>query len=298
MRAETSPIKSPTHQQFQVVANPSPTSVSMEGATADAGTNGVTTGELMSRVAAQQRKIFLLERELQDRDDKFTRINARLDALEKQAIETKTIFHLKDIVIDRLRGEVTKLQQYTRRYSVEVSGIEKKRDKDEDINHLKTEVENILHQVDSGVTMDDVDKYHRNGPPRDGKQDVIIRFKAHSNKESVYKARKNLRNPEIKIRPSLNEANRKLLEDARNHLETFHHESNLPNPPHFVLANVHGQIQLKMTEEHDGRLFFNINSMNDLVNTISRINHTDEHDDRFNVSDSESESDSDSEEEI
>ena len=64
------------------------------------------------------------------------------------------------------------------------------------------------------------------------------------------------------------------------------------------MANVHGLIQLKMTKEHDGRLFFNINSMMDLVNTISRINHTDEHDDRFNVSDSESESDSDSEGEV
>ena len=50
-----------------------------------------------------------------------------------------------------------------------------------------------------------------------------------------------------------------------------------------------------MTEEHDGQLFFPINSMSDLVNTITRCNHTDEHDERFAVSDSESESESEEE---
>ena len=293
MRTETSPAKSPPKQEQHVFANPSLSITTMEGTTSDdnTGTSGVTTAELISRVAAQQRKIYLLERELEERDNKFARINDRLDALEKQAAETKTIFHMKDIVIDRLRLEVTKLQQYTRRYSVEVSGIEKKRNKEEDLVHLTSEVESILQDVDAGVTMDDVDKYHRNGPLREGKQDIIIRFKAHSSKELVYKGRKKVRSPDIKIRPSLSEANRRLLDNARNHLQTFHDgDSKLPNPPHFVLANIHGLIQLKMTEEHDGQLFFPINSMSDLVNTITRCNHTDEHDERFDVSDSESES--------
>ena len=74
----------------------------------------------------------MLENALQDRDKGLDRISQRLDILEKESAETKTILHMKDIVIDRLRLEVTKLQQFTRRYSVSISGIPK-RDKKESL---------------------------------------------------------------------------------------------------------------------------------------------------------------------
>ena len=245
--------------------------------------------DLKQQVAAQQKQIQSLEHELEKRDLMINRIHQRLDSLDKQSSETRTVLHVKDIVIDRLRTEVTKLQQYTRRYSVVIAGIEKKERK-ESREYLKTEVEKVLHEVNSGVTMDDVDKFHRNGPYNEGKQDVIVRFKAHSDKESFYKGRKQVKNKAIKIRPSLSDNNRKLLNQAVDYLDTFHTESSLPNPPHFVMANIHGEIQLKMTEEHNGQLFFTIHSMRDLVETITRLNYNAQDDDRFYVSDSDDDS--------
>ena len=85
--------------------------------------------------------------------------------------------------IDRHR-----LQQYTRRYSVVVSGIEKKRG--EKFEDLKKEIEGLVEKVQSSTTMEDVDKFHRNGPNRDGEQEVIVRFKSHSAKEAFYRKRK------------------------------------------------------------------------------------------------------------
>ena len=260
----------------------------------------VTLHDLAQQVAIQQRTIQMLENALQDRDKGLDRISQRLDILEKESAETKTILHMKDIVIDRLRLEVTKLQQFTRRYCVSISGIPK-RDKKESLNDLKHEVDKVINDVNAGiapnndgsprVTMDDIDKFHRDGPFKDGSQNVIIRFKSHSDKETLYRGRKAMKNKEVKIRPSLTDHNRKLLNSAKDYLESLYSDcDNLPNPPHFVMANIHGQIQLKMTNEHEGRLFFTINSMQDLASTITKLNFLDESDDRFYITDSEDES--------
>ena len=201
---------------------------------------------LQHQIASQQNHIRSLELALQHRDTMFTRINQRLDLLEKETMQTRTMLHVKDVVIDRLRSEVTKLQQYTRRYSVVISGIEKK-EKNESLDYLKAEIEKVVKDVDSGITMEDVDKFHRNGPYKDGNQEVIVRFKAHSNKEAFYRGRKTMKNKAIKIRPSLTDNNKKLLNEAREYLDTFYNESSeLSNPPHLVMANIHGQIQLKI----------------------------------------------------
>ena len=252
--------------------------------------NDKRIGELQEMVQDQQTRINALEASLKDRDTLLARINQRLDYHDKEAAKTRTIFHMKDIVIERLRAEVNNLQQYTRRPCVVISGIEKRQNEKHD--ELKNEIEKILQKVDSGVSLDDVDKLHRNGPIRDGNQEVIVRFKTHSDKESFYKGRKKVTDQRIKIRPSLTKESKDLLNSAVRYLDKLHNEDDkLDNPPHFVMANIHGQIQLKMKKEHDGRLFFPINSMKDLVDTIVRLNHTDSDNLRFYISASEDEED-------
>ena len=50
----------------------------------------------------------------------------------------------------------------------------------------KMKVEEILKEAASSTTMADVDKLHRVGPPKYGKQDIIVRFKSHTAKEKFY----------------------------------------------------------------------------------------------------------------
>ena len=54
--------------------------------------------------------------------------------------------------------QVDELQQYTRRYSVVIRGIEKKQK--ETHNDLVAEVEKVVGEIDCEVTMNDVDKAH------------------------------------------------------------------------------------------------------------------------------------------
>ena len=100
-------------------------------------------------------------------------------------------FAVRDHVVEALRNEVHRLQQYTRRYSVAVVGIDKKRNETDE--SLREEVLKLVADVNSTSKEEDIDKFHRNGRLFNGKdQEIIIRFKSHAAKEAFYRARKNL----------------------------------------------------------------------------------------------------------
>ena len=81
---------------------------------------------------------------------------------------------LQKKVSDLLSKRVGQLEQYTRRYSVVISGI----DRTHNENHasLKEEVTKLLGDARSTSSIEDVDKFHRNGPRMGREQDIIIRL--------------------------------------------------------------------------------------------------------------------------
>ena len=116
--------------------------------------------------------------------------------------------------------------------------------------------------------MADVDKYHRNGPRKDDRQDLMIRFKSHSAKESFYKSRKTIQRPGIKVQPSLSTETKELLEEAREAILDYG-EDYVPNPPAFVMADVHGMLWVKFREEtKDDKLFHKFDSIQKLRDII------------------------------
>ena len=97
-----------------------------------------------------------------------------------------------------------------------------------------------------------------------------MRFKSHSAKEAFYRKRKNARRG-IKIQPSLTKGNRDLLQACREAIRDYE-DSELQNPPDFVMANIHGKIQMKMKFKSHNRLFFDITSTQRLHEIISDCN--------------------------
>ena len=196
--------------------------------------------------------------------------DGRMDKLHGKVNMIESLLHIKDCVIEGLKNEIQRLQQYTRRYSVNISGIPKPRNEEE--GDLQKIVEELITEVNSTTTVADIDKLHRNGRVHGDKQDVIVRFKSHSAKEAFYKARKQLdRNRRIKIQPSLSLAQKELLDDARDYLASMDNVF-LDNPPEFVFANVHGDIQVKMKEKCKDGLFVTFNHIDHLTRIISRAN--------------------------
>ena len=211
-----------------------------------------------SRIDKQAVTIELLQREITS----LKRDSQMINAANK----------MKDCVIKSLQGEVNRLQQYTRRYSVVISGIDKPRGK-ENVEELKKKVETIVTKINSDTKIEDIDKLHRNGPARGKDQEVIVRFKSHSAKETLYKNRANLNDRNIKIKPSLSPHNKSLLREAKELVDSYAsaggYMSGMTNPPDFVFANVHGDLQVKMKNRVRKGMFFGFSSIDQLSMIIS-----------------------------
>jgi hypothetical protein len=234
------------------------------------------SSELWKTIATQQKQIDLLIGKMDDQASKLSKLEGEVMLLKAETC-------IKEQVSKRLQMEVSRLQQYTRRYSVSISGIEKRRfEKQED---LKKDVEDIITEVDSAVTVEDVDKFHRNGRVKDGQQEIIIRFKSHAAKEAFYKARKTLPNNRrfVKIRPSLGPHQKKLLHDANDLLANMYSlvADHWRNHPEFVMADVHGNIQIKFKEKtvKNGSLFVKFESVEEMAKIIQNELTVDESDD-------------------
>ena len=179
---------------------------------------------------------------------------------------------VRERVTEELQNQLTELQQYTRRYSVVVSGV--KADATE-----KEEVMNIIKKANSLTTFQDVDKFHRIGHVKDDKdekvQDLIVRFKTHDAKETFYRKRKDL-DRRYRVKPSLTPERRKLLEKAREYLEEANYErENLKFIPEFVYADVHGNLKVafKINEpNNDQKVFMKFTSLKELGSLIDKKN--------------------------
>merc|ERR1712240_56260 len=136
-------------------------------------------------------------------------------------------------------------------YSVSIAGIEKTTG--ETPEQLSEKVLEVVKKVKSTTNETDIDKFHRNGPVFEGsKQEVILRFKSHSAKEAFYRGRKTLppEHRSVKIKPSLSPHQKKLLCEAEALIEEFKFREEAVNPPDFVFANIHGEIQVKLKHKY------------------------------------------------
>ena len=202
--------------------------------------------------------------------DRITKLEKRISSLEGTLIQNNARLTVRDHVVEALKGEVNRLQQFTRRYCVAVSGIDKQEGETPEI--LREKVTKLVAEVKSTTTEHDIDKFHRNGRVTNGnEQEVIIRFKSHAAKEAFYRARKDLppaRKAVVKIRPSLSLNQQNLLRDALSFVDEYSLKDEEINPVDFVFANVHGEIQAKLKNKFRGSCFIAFNNVQDLARKL------------------------------
>ena len=210
-------------------------------------------------------------------NDKISELEKRILTLEGELIQTKAQFSVRDHVVQALRGEVNRLQQFTRRYTVSVSGIPKEKEEKDNPDILRNKVLKLVADVKSSTTNEDIDKFHRNGPVINrNEQEILIRFKSHAAKEAFYRARKNLpKSEEVRIRPSLSRHQSDLLRDAKLLVEEYslneEVENSYVNPVEFVFANIHGDIQAKLKHKFRKSHFISFHSTQDLACKLQEV---------------------------
>ena len=211
--------------------------LNVESGMKDPPQQNVITDDILQRLAS-------LESTNSAQEAQIRAMSARIKTLEEQQYRTIGIMAIKDRVSELLGKRINQLEQYTRRYSVVVKGIEKPQN--ETMDQLKEKISGLIQVSGSGVTFNDVDKCHRNGQIKDNEQEVIVRFKSHTAKESFYEKRKEIPNKSIKIQPSLTAESKSLLEQAREQIADLQHNG-MKNVPEFVYADVHGTLKVKMS---------------------------------------------------
>ena len=98
------------------------------------------------------------------KDATLKKMEERISQLEHNEMMNASYSMIQKNVSDLLSKRVAQLEQYTRRYSVAISGIE--REANETHAFLQEEVTKLLGEAGTTLSLNDVDKLHRNGPRR------------------------------------------------------------------------------------------------------------------------------------
>ena len=94
---------------------------------------------------------------------------------------------------------------------------------------------------------EELDKCHRLGKAKDGKQSTIIRFKSHSFRASVYASRSNIQNKKkLKVKLSLTKSRTKIINYAHRIAES------VPEVK-FAYADVNGNVKIHLHEQREGK---------------------------------------------
>ena len=114
----------------------------------------LSVAQLQEIVEKQELIINELKNDSISKKNQMTVLENKLTIIEGKLTFSQSLNYVRDRVTEELHSQLVNLQQYTRRYSVVVSGIEKGIDE-------KKEVEGLLKEAASDVSFNDVDKFHR-----------------------------------------------------------------------------------------------------------------------------------------
>ena len=126
--------------------------------------------------------------------------------LEKRVLELESVLEVTRNANSLLKQEVDNLQQYQRRTCNIVDGITPVKDEME--KQMTAKTKNFLIKnlgFEERKVNEELDKCHRLGKAKDGKQSTIIRFKSYSFRASVYASRNNIQNKKkLKVKIIIN----------------------------------------------------------------------------------------------
>ena len=134
--------------------------------------------QLQQKLEKQNDLVTQLQNEVSYNSRTIQILEKKVAELEGQIITNKSLDFVRERVTEELKAQLVDLQQYTRRYSLVIAGVRTGID------------ETTTVAAVSSSKMEDVDKLHRVGPPKQGKQDIIVRFKSLTAKENFFKRKK------------------------------------------------------------------------------------------------------------
>lgn len=156
----------------------------------------------------------------------LNKVTESIDFIEKQFESFKKQLEEKDKKIAVLENNVTVLlktvddlyhqidrqEQYSRRNCLLIHNVTEEKDENTDNTVLKI----IQDKVEEPISIEDLDRTHRLGPPHGNKKrPIIVKFSRYYKRNLVFKKKKQLKGQEISITESLTKRRMGELKDAR-----------------------------------------------------------------------------------
>ena len=118
----------------------------------------------------------------------------------------------REMVLKVQSQELNNLEQYTRRNSVRIYGVDDRDKKETCIEPARKVVKLAKDKLELDITTADIDIAHRTGAfTGDGNRPIICKFVSRITKHEVVKARRKLKNTATVIKEDLTVQNAKLL---------------------------------------------------------------------------------------
>ena len=164
----------------------------------------------------------------------------RIEKLEDKVAELKSELIVTKSVNKLLSQEMGDLHQYQRRACVILDGIAPSGH--ETTEEITRKAKNVmvknLNFSEEEVDIE-LDKCHRLGPTRDGKQSTIVRFRSHAFKEKAYQKLRKIKGKKIKVKFSLTKHRTRTIKYA-------HQITEKNAEVKFVYADMNGNLKLRL----------------------------------------------------
>jgi len=211
-----------------------------------------------------------LKQEIALLNNKVDSLNDKVTKIESSLTQTEASLAISQMTSKTLRREVDRLQQYSRRNCIIVDGIPLSRG-ETPTNQQEKAFKTITTEFpDDDEVVTSLDKAHRIGPVKNGKQSMIIRFNKHSVVRRVYNRRKSgsgLNNKAISLRPSLTSTRISCLKKCQQLVE-----STFSKIVKFVFADIEGNLK----KEYRGRNVHIFLDEDDLMDILLMTDHKSE----------------------
>lgn len=176
------------------------------------------------------------------------------EPLMSEITKLKGTLAKKDQIIEDLEKQVDKLEQYTRRNSLRITGVPEKETEDLYAETLKLANEKL--DVSPPISITDIDRVHRIGPRQSSgnsaPRTIILKMATYRARANIYKNRSKLRNNRDKIflNEDLTKARSSLFRDARQ----FKREKKIIDCWTFdgtlLIKDLHGKIKTVQDRQH------------------------------------------------
>jgi len=171
---------------------------------------------MKNRIETTEKTVDTLRSKVSDMETAVERISAENTEIKKENERMREQLDEREVKLKVQGEEINSLEQYTRKNTVRIYGIDDRKKAESYIESAMKVVKLVKDKLEIDISTADIDIAHRMGTfTEDANRPIICKFVSRSTKYEVIKARRKLKGSSVVIKEDLSRKNAKLLQDTK-----------------------------------------------------------------------------------